>query len=363
MAAVQEVPVGDDELDSLMAQLEEETATAVAPPPKVVAAPVAKPAGEPSEKDQLDAIKEAARKKRLAAEAGAVQTGVPTDDLDALAAELEEKPLPVTPAVAAKIAALADDVPFEPTSVVKAPPPAPVQEVAVTEVTGSDIDDEMAALEAELAGTPATPDPAPQTTTMAVIEEGIAAAAATSAPPPVAAEDEPAHPNPPKKAVLDFDIDVDQFRVDTRVSETNLDSCFMEQAGLIAHYVKIHAHAEAQAARTKLQVEIAEARLYDRHRKELAKGPDKVTEKAVENAVKMDPQYAKIQVLLIDAESKAAVAKGLVESLKQRRDMLIQLGADRREDGKGAVRILAAQAAAGNLADRARAVGNQAREG
>jgi uncharacterized protein (DUF1778 family) len=393
MAANQEIPIGDDELDSLMAELERETAGLVAAPVVTAAAPVAAPADDIDDLD-LDALEPTAAPAVVTSE-------MSNDDMNSLAQELG-----------------GDDLPFEP-------------EASAGAVVQSDIDAEMAALEAELSETPnvvtkavkalTASDPAPETDDMMTLEvqltapvnEKLKAGVAKllkedddlknlevsgeieittndaemladrldnpepanealtkamervkPAPAPADEDDAPAHPNP-KKTTLEFHIDVNEFRRDTRVSETNLDDCLMQQAGLVAEYVAKHAYSEAQAARVKLQVDIAEAKLYDEHRKAAAARAtitgDKVTEKMVENAVRTDPRYAGIHKRLIEAESIAAVNKGLVESLKQRRDMLIQLGADRREDGKGAARIMAAQANDSNVADRARAAADAAR--
>lgn len=157
-------------------------------------------------------------------------------------------------------------------------------------------------------------------------------------------------------------VDVDQFRDDTRVTEINLDKCMIEQSGLRAYYGATAARAEAQAARVKAKFEVVEATLYDHHRKELAKMGEKTTEKMVENAVKVDPRWLKAKNMVIEADTIATINKSLVESLKDRRDMIIQLGADRRDEYKGAARVLAEQGQRDDLRDRAmRAIqGNKA---
>ena len=366
MASNQEIPIGDDDLDALMEQLEVETAGLVTAPTVTAAAPAATVA--PADDDGLDDLEAELADVTAVAKAATGAGVVSTDDTVALEqakqARAEGEAKPISDTLAAKLAALEEDAPFEPTT-------------DSGEVKQGDVDAEMAALEAELsdASTPIEKAHIAADALGKVIEKAMPEAAAEvkeKLTPEVLAEakrkvledeeDAPAHPNPKRAPALDFHIDVDEFRRDTRVSETNLDNCFMEQAGLIAHYVAKHAQSEAQAARTKLQVEIAEAKLYDQHRKELSKGADKVTEKMVENAVRTDPKYAAIHVRLIEAESLAAINKGLVESLKQRRDMLIQLGADRREDGKGTARILAAQVNDANVAARALAAAKKVGE-
>jgi hypothetical protein len=149
------------------------------------------------------------------------------------------------------------------------------------------------------------------------------------------------NPNPRPAPLLQHSIDVSEFKAETAVSDINLNDAMMKQSSLRATYGELAARAEAQASRVKVQVEVKEAELYDTHRKLLASTGEKVTEKAVENAVKMDKKWLALQNRKIDADTIADINKSLVRSLEDRRDMIIQLGADRREEGKGQVRIMA----------------------
>lgn len=155
------------------------------------------------------------------------------------------------------------------------------------------------------------------------------------------------------QAGLKYYIDVDQFQKDTRVSDIHLDQCMIEQNSLRAYYSTQAAYAEAQASRIKARFEVIEATLYDKHRKEAAASGEKTTVQMVESAVKMDPRWLSAKNTVIEGETLAAINKGLVESLKDRKDMLVQMGADRRDEGKGAVRILAEQNERQDLRERA----------
>lgn len=359
MAVQQETPIGDEDLDALMAQLEEETVGMVAPPPAVV-----KKAAVVEEDDPLAGLDEDPKVFPATAPAGASKAPAvdeldPTDprdtgatepniddELAALEAEMSTSTKSSSNAVSGldKIAVMANktkekypsDMP-KAASVTTAPDPVPEAAVARTD---PEVIKPVKNLDDELADIAATMKPA-----------GKVAAALPENPNPRPEEPKPATTG--ALAGLDFEIDVGQFRKDISVSETNLDNCMMEQAGLIAYYIEKAARAEAQAQRTKVQVEIGEAKLFDQHRKALAATAEKVTEKMVESAVRLDPKYGAIQNRLIEAESRAAIAKGCVEALKQRRDMIIQLGADRREEGKGAVRIMAAEQSHADLKARA----------
>lgn len=73
----------------------------------------------------------------------------------------------------------------------------------------------------------------------------------------------------------------------------------------------------------------------------------------LENRVKSNPIWMKAKLAVIDAQGVSGINKALVESLKDRKDMLVQLGADRRGEMQGAVRTMASKDAAQSERDRA----------
>lgn len=150
-------------------------------------------------------------------------------------------------------------------------------------------------------------------------------------------------------------LDVEQFQIDVSVNESNLDTSMMQQAGMRAFYNSQAAYAESQYDRSKAAFEVIEARLYDHHRKELAASGEKTTDKAIEAAVRLDPRWLKARTRVIEAQTIANVNKGLTFAMSDRRDMLIQLGSDRREEFKGGLRILEGTNEAKSLSERARA--------
>ncbi|WP_180815171.1 hypothetical protein [Ralstonia pickettii] len=332
-----EIPVSDDELAALMAELEEATGvSAEAPAPTPVPSRVATPDPEPEEAPPAEAA------------------GPDDEELAALAA-LEE------PAAA--------------------PAPEPVAETPVVEsVEEDDTDARLAALEAQLERAnqaeaekvvaepepvpapepePApAPEPTPEPTPRRVVVNAdgtktMPSFGTASAPAPANEEDD-GMPAPKAKApALDFYVDVDDFRRTTTPTETNLDECMIQQSGLRAFYGAQAARAEAQHARLKVRFEVLEAKLYDEHRKLLAAGSEKVTEKAVENAVRLDPRYLQGKTRVIEAESIANVNRAMVDSLRDRASMVIQLCADRRDEFKGQARIMAQQQERDELRNRA----------
>lgn len=144
--------------------------------------------------------------------------------------------------------------------------------------------------------------------------------------------------------MLAFDIDVEKFIEDTRVSEIHLDECFQKQSSLRAYYGAMAAQYEAKAQKMKTAFEVLEARLFKKYRDDLAATGQKFTEKQIENLVKVDPKWFAGRTKVAEAQRDSDVMKALVMSLVDRRDMLIQLGADRRDESKGQLRMLTAQA-------------------
>lgn len=320
--------INDDELESLMAELEAQNAEIAAAHTAVAeAAPVAaEPAPVEDEPVASTEAEEPAVEPTPAVEEVQVEAATDSvaeeDELAALQAELEEEQAEAGAVPAATV-----------TSTVSAD---------LTEATVPLVKDEVT-------GKLSTPGSVAHSD--AALMEPSATRAAPSEPP---VREEPRRPTEATGAGnLRHYIDVEQFRDDTRVSEANLDQCMIEQNGMRAYYGAQAANAEAQAARVKAKFEVVEATLYDHHRKELAKMGEKTTEKMVENAVKLDPRWLKAKNMVIEAETIAAINKGLVESIKDRRDMIIQLGADRRDEYKGAARVLAEQGQRDDLRDRA----------
>jgi hypothetical protein len=327
MAAQKEIPMDDSELDALMAELDAETAGMVLTPTVAVAAAPEPTSLDPDDQEIADlaaelnatgqvstndAVALAQAEATRAAETPAPQTE--EDELAALQAELDAEEGKSAPAsvVAKKSIEIVGNQALEP--------------VSADSKSGKKVGDDVRRI---VAGQPT------------LVEQIAANKAAETAPTPVAT-DEPVHPNPEpakKQPKLQFYLDVDAFKNEIAVSENNLDNCMMQQAGLFAWHASEGARAEAQYARVKLRFDVVEARLYDRHRKAIAAAGEKATEKSIENAVRQDPEWLQAKNLVIEAEMLASINKGAVEALRHRKDMVVQMGADRREEYKGQTRI------------------------
>ena len=136
-------------------------------------------------------------------------------------------------------------------------------------------------------------------------------------------------------------FDVERFREDVEINRSDLQRGFVEQASLFAFYAERHFQATRAEARAKMVMEVAEARAYKTARDRLTEEGVKATEKMIEAEVITDPGLLKSRLAFNEARAITTLAHGALEALRQRRDMLIQLGASEREEMKGDMRMRA----------------------
>lgn len=389
-----EIAVADPELEELMAQLEAETGVKVpvSPPPaaKAVSA-VATPAL--SEEDEM----------LLALEADLDPEPVKADPAAALPDSAKEELLAALDAAEAPVSKPVTQATID--GAVAKSVTAVTEAAGLTVVTATlDPDDELAALEAELNAGTTTAAITTETTARAAADSALASRiSGTQVVQPV--EEERGLSFIPGEVLVDpateieepgigaagalvdaglikdgkpvFDpktafavedplaggqyyTDPTKFRVETSINDVDLDRCMIEQNGLRSFYGTNAARAEAQASRMKVKFEVIEAKIYEETRRLAAEDGEKITEKMLENRVKSTPMWLKAKLAVVDAQGISDINRALVESLKDRKDMLVQLGADRRGDMQGALRTMAASGHAQSERDRAVEVAQRA---
>lgn len=150
-----------------------------------------------------------------------------------------------------------------------------------------------------------------------------------------------------------------QLQKDLAFNEHNLDDAFMSQSGMFAHYSGVAHRAARRHDQLSQQVKLVEAKLDQEIRQEASSSGEKLTEAAIKNRILLDPRHRKITERMLDAKAVAGMTKDACESFKQRRDMLIQIGANVREEHKGEMRMKAARESQDDMKDRALARMNQ----
>ena len=126
---------------------------------------------------------------------------------------------------------------------------------------------------------------------------------------------------------------------DLDFSPEDLSEAFHKQSGRFSYYAAKHAQAERQEARVKLNIDMVEATLDTQIRRKAKNEKEKLTETQITRMITLSPKYQEAVNDHIDAKQISSVCKSVAESFRQRRDMLIQLGADQREEKKGVLRM------------------------
>jgi hypothetical protein len=144
----------------------------------------------------------------------------------------------------------------------------------------------------------------------------------------------------PKASSTAFDPET--FRLDIEIDHNDLNHAFLRQAALYAYYASVHAATIRRESQAKLMLEIEEAKIAKTIRDKAAAESAKITEKQIEQEISRTPSYIKAAFAYNDAKAQSALTAGMVEAFRQRRDMLIQLGANSREEMKGELRTFGA---------------------
>lgn len=150
-------------------------------------------------------------------------------------------------------------------------------------------------------------------------------------------------------------IDTFQFKKDVSYSTADLSGAMADQASLFAHYGEQAARAARQVDDLELLLENAEAKVYRMLRDAAAKAGEKITEAMLEKSVSVHPRVVQFKRALNEAKQIEATAKIYVEAFRSRKDMLIQMGAQAREEYKGEVFIAARAAGEEFMAEQKKA--------
>lgn len=133
-------------------------------------------------------------------------------------------------------------------------------------------------------------------------------------------------------------IDPAKLKADLDFNETNISTAMMKQASLFAHYATLAHQAQFQADRADQQVDLVEAKLYQQYRDSFATAGEKPTEAMIRASITKDDRYQKALLRKSEAKAIADMVKAAADSFRHRRDMLIQVGADLRQEILGGVR-------------------------
>ena len=143
---------------------------------------------------------------------------------------------------------------------------------------------------------------------------------------------------PRKKIVRDL-IDPEKLMGDVKI-DGDLNGSMMEQASLFVHYGVLQANALRQVHDIELLLEVKKSQVAKAMRDALVAQEKKPVEAAITKDVELHPDVVHLTRALNEAKLILDLGKVGVEAFKQRRDMLVQLGANGREERKGEVRTM-----------------------
>jgi hypothetical protein len=134
-------------------------------------------------------------------------------------------------------------------------------------------------------------------------------------------------------------LDPATLKKDISYSTNNLNDAMMTQASMFVHYGMLYAEASRQVDVVQLLLDNTESAVYRLLRKEAADAGEKVTEALLEKMVTRHPRVNAMRKSLYEAKYVEANCKSAVEGFRHRKDMLVQQGAQSREEMKGEIRI------------------------
>ena len=130
-------------------------------------------------------------------------------------------------------------------------------------------------------------------------------------------------------------LDYVELQQDLIFDAANISEAFQTQASIYAHYSSVKAKAVYQSDRFETEARIIKATVYEKIREDYASKGKKTTEGQLDNKARIHPKVVAANQRANEAKAISDLCWSALESLKQRRDMLVQSGFDMREQRKG----------------------------
>jgi hypothetical protein len=151
-------------------------------------------------------------------------------------------------------------------------------------------------------------------------------------------------------------IDAEQLKADLQFSDVDMNSAFMAQASLFAHYAVISAQANKQVDDIKMMLEVKEALVSQKLRDEATAAGEKVVETKIASQLHTKKEIVELRKTLNEAKLIADLARSSLEAFRHKRDCMIQVGVAVREELKGEARVLMESADREGRREKARAL-------
>lgn len=133
-------------------------------------------------------------------------------------------------------------------------------------------------------------------------------------------------------------LNPEQIRIDLQI-DVDLNTAMIRQPGLFAHYASLQAQFEREVNKVKTFIDVTEARVEREIRDQNSVTNTKMTEGQIRSMINTDPRVIKLSLQFNESQEQASLAKTTAEAFRHRRDMLVQLAFNYREEGKGALQV------------------------
>jgi hypothetical protein len=134
--------------------------------------------------------------------------------------------------------------------------------------------------------------------------------------------------------------DTDEFLKESiKIEPLAIQEEFVRMPADLAYWNGRYATALKAHLLAKLRLDETKSKLFMLHRERLLAAGARATEAQIEAAVETDPEYHQVRLAIIDAEVERSRARGIVEAVTTKRDMLVSLGSHIRTEMEGDIAI------------------------
>jgi len=124
--------------------------------------------------------------------------------------------------------------------------------------------------------------------------------------------------------------DIPDLNDDAGIDQNNLNEGLIQQPAILARWLELHVDAQEILRRSKMRRAIIEAQVFTKIKRVAFKNGEKITETAAKEKVKLEEEWQTAQSDYIGVHKDVDYLAAGLEMLRQKKDMLMSLGANLR---------------------------------
>lgn len=129
----------------------------------------------------------------------------------------------------------------------------------------------------------------------------------------------------------------DEIAEDVGFDEAHLDDNMVQQPSLVAHYGRLLAESQYDMDTAKQKMEIAESKAAHALREEANDEGKKISEAQINSTLPTVPSVVKARMQYNRAKADHEGMKTTFEALRHKKDMMVQIGVNRRTEIEGKI--------------------------